>query len=180
MADRKLGDLTFGMFLAFVAPGFIGFVAVSYHLPSARSWIEAAQKSEQSVGVFLFAALASITCGVVISGLRDLIADPLFCSGCFGMTTKLQLPKVGLKALSDPNVLAAFESAIENYYRYYQFYANTAVAMSLLSLSRVTATCPPVWPRAWWVVAAVLIILLSASAYGSLKRYATAVTEILS
>jgi hypothetical protein len=180
MADRKVGDLTFGMILAFIAPGFLGFVAASYHLPSARAWIEAAQNSEQSVGIFLFAALASVTSGVIISGLRDLAADPLFCSGCLGLVGKIELPKAGFRKLSEPSVLTAFEATIENYYRYYQFYANTAVAIALLTLSRIVAVCPPVWPKGWWIITILLMILLGISAYRSLKRYAISASEILS
>jgi hypothetical protein len=179
MADHKFGDLTFGTVLAFVAPGFLGFVAASYHLPAARAWLEAAQRSDQSVGVFFFAALASITCGVMISGLRDLVGDPLFCAGCF-VGGRVELPKSGFKRLSEPDVLAAFEAAVENYYRYYQFYANSAVALTLLSISRASANSPPAWPRFWWVVAVLIILLLCLSAYRSLKRYAMAAREILS
>ena len=178
MANRSISELTFGTVLAFVAPGFLGLLAVSYQLPAARAWIEVAQSSEQSVGVFLFVALASIICGVIISGLRDLSVNVLFC--WIGKQCGLfELPKTGFGRLTRPSTLAAFEAAVENYYRYYQFYGNTAVSLVLLAISRASASKPPAWPKGWPWVTGALILLLSISAFLSLKRYATTSTEIL-
>lgn len=172
-------NVSFGTLLAFVAPGFVAFVAMAYHLPTAAAWLEAAQKSQQSIGVFFFAALASVALGVIVGGLRGIIADPFFCSGCLGAADSIALPKAGFAKLRDKDVLAAFQAAIENYYRYYQFYSNMAVALLLLAISRLIAASPPPWPKWWPVVLLLLVIVLGISAYGSLRRYAAAATEIL-
>jgi hypothetical protein len=56
----------FAMILAFIAPGFLGFVAASYHLPSVRALI-AAQNSEAGDGrISIRGALASVTRGIRI------------------------------------------------------------------------------------------------------------------
>lgn len=74
-SDLSVSNLDFGVVIALVAPGFVTFQAVSYHMPTARAWMDAATNREQSVGVFLFVLLASLAIGVVVSGVRALVID---------------------------------------------------------------------------------------------------------
>jgi hypothetical protein len=76
-SEIKTSSLDFGTVIAFVTPGFIGLYALSYHVPTARSWLDAATNKEQSVGVFLMVLLASIAIGLVISGMPQLVIDNL-------------------------------------------------------------------------------------------------------
>lgn len=178
MADKSIEGITFGTLLAFLAPGFVGFVGLSYHLPTARAWLDAAQKSEQSVGVFLFCALLSIVTGVIVSGLRALVADEFFYSGCYGIVARIERP-LRMRQLRDATTLAAFQQAIENYYRYYQFYSNMAFALAFVAVSRLLAVSPPPWPKYWLVVIVAVVVLLLMSAYGSLRSFGRASTDIL-
>src|ERR1041384_4106701 len=76
-SELKPDNFDFGVIIAFVAPGFVTFQAASYHLPTAKAWMDAASNREQSVGVFLFVLLAPLALGVVVSGIRALVIDQL-------------------------------------------------------------------------------------------------------
>jgi hypothetical protein len=54
-----------------------------------------------------------------------------------------------------------------------------AVALVVLGISRVFAPAAPPWPTWWPAVLFILVVVLCLSAYGSLKRYAGAATDIL-
>ena len=75
MASELKPSMDFETIIAFVAPGFITFHALSYHMPIARALMDAASNREQSVGVFLFALLGSISLGLLVSGVRALTVD---------------------------------------------------------------------------------------------------------
>src|SRR5437016_9037600 len=92
-SEIKTSSLEFGTVIAFVAPGFVGFYAVSYHVPTARAWLDAASNKEQSVGVFLLVLLASIAIGLIVSGVRQLVIDRILCSRWLG---NYALPKLNL------------------------------------------------------------------------------------
>jgi hypothetical protein len=47
------------------------------------------------------------------------------------------VPFIDFSKLSDKNVYAAFSGVNENHYRYYQYYANSLVALSVLLWLRV-------------------------------------------
>jgi hypothetical protein len=176
--EKTVDDVFFGKVLAFLAPGFIGFVGLSYHLPTAKAWLDAAQDSEQTVGVFLFAVLASLVTGVIISGLRDIAADPLIRSGFLIPALKIEMPVTDVSKLLGENKLYAYQQAVEAFYRYYQFYSNTAVALLLLSISRVLAQSPPPWPSWWRVGIITILVLLTISAYKSLRSFAKSIGSL--
>ena len=58
MAESKTFALNFGEAIAFVAPGFLAFKAVSYFSGTAQSWLAAAATGDLTVGTFLFVLLA--------------------------------------------------------------------------------------------------------------------------
>ena len=60
-SELKPAGLEFGTIIAIVAPGFLAFHALSYHMTAAKAWLDAATTKDQSVGVFLIVLLASIS-----------------------------------------------------------------------------------------------------------------------
>src|SRR4051794_18362904 len=74
--------------------GFIAFDATSYHLPTAHTWMTAALGNQQTVGVFLFVSLASLSLGLIISGVRAITIDQLFCESW--VTKRFATPRLNL------------------------------------------------------------------------------------
>jgi hypothetical protein len=174
--DLKPSNVDFGVVIAFVAPGFVAFLAVSYHLPTAGAWMAAASHTEQSVGVFLFVLLASLSLGLIVSGVRSLVVDRLLRCHLLG---HLAVPNLNLNwsRVDDKNLILLL-TIRDNHYRYYQFYANTLVASVLWTLARPLSAAPALPPLFWSLVAGVLVALLL-SAREAWLRYVTAVDQVL-
>ena len=172
-SEIKTSSLDFGTVIAFVAPGFIGFYALSYHVSSARRWLDAASNKEQTVGVFLMVLLASIAIGLVISGVRQLVIDNLLCSS---RLRKFALPKHALDWSKVTNEkLPLLNTIRDGYYWYYHFYSNTLVAVLFWIAARLAAGISFRWWQ--WVVIAFAAIALLTSARFSLQRYRGALAE---
>lgn len=171
----KPASLDLGVVIAFVAPGFVAFLALSYHMPTARAWLDAASVSDQGVGVFLFVLLASLSIGLVVSGVRALVIDNVLRWRALG---RFVVPTYTVDWRQiDEQKLTVLITVRDAYYRFYQFYANTLVALLFWTFSRVYVDGPSLpWPM-WILVLAVLGTLLS-SARDALSSYANAVNDL--
>jgi hypothetical protein len=172
-SEIKTSSLDFGTVIAFVAPGFIGLYALSYHVLTARTWLDAASNKEQSVGVFLMVLLASIAIGLVISGVRQLVIDNLLCSSRLG---RFALPQHALdwSKITEKN-LPLLNTIRDGYYWYYHFYSNTLVSVVFWAAARWTAGVSFRWWH-WMVIAFAAIGLLSSARF-SLQRYRSALSQ---
>ena len=165
MGDQlKATGLDFGTIIAFVAPGFITLLALAYHVPTAQAWITAAGQQEPNVGGFLFALLASLALGIAVSGARSLLLDD--------RTTVIDWSAL------DADKLGRLVTLRDNYFRYYQFYANTFLAVILWGTGRLLAQGPRLTFVGFVVWVAVLAILF-ASARRQLAEYRSGVGTLV-
>jgi hypothetical protein len=174
---NKVPGLNVGYVIAFLCPGLVGAVALSYHFPVLGSLIEHAQQSNQSLGVFLFTAVFALAVGVVLSGVRAIVLD----GRIYAWIEKhrgIPRPTHDFRHLLDPEAHAATVVIVDAYFRYYQFYANMLVAVGWLSISRLLAGTCDEWPWWWGGLAAVTMIALLLSAGASLRRYAESFKSI--
>lgn len=179
MPANKVTGITVGTVIAFVAPGFITLGAAAYHVPMAEAWITAAAHSDQNVGVFFFILLASLSLGVVVSGIRALILDPIYFRG-LRWVKPIKRPEVKVGMLAEPSRLAAFEGAVEGYYKYYQFYANSFIALVVFLLAHATAPGASPWTMVYWGILILALLALFFSARIELSRYSRALDELFS
>jgi hypothetical protein len=116
----------FGYLVAYLLPGMIVVAKASAYSETIRSWLGTSPAASPTVGGFLYVTVASIGAGMTISAIRWLILDAIHHhSG---------VPKPNWDFSKLPAALAAFEGAVENHYRYYQFYGNTLVAICIASI----------------------------------------------
>jgi hypothetical protein len=173
MADEnKAPALDFGALIAFVAPGFVGLFAIAYQLPSVDKLVADASNAEQNVGVFLFGLLASLSVGLGVSGLRSLFVDIAFDfllekTGDGVKNSKIQWKSFELSSLTKLLMLR------DNYYRYYQFYSNMAVAMILWAVSRKLSASPdvPQLSGLQWFLIWIGVVLMLLAAGRQLREY---------
>jgi hypothetical protein len=175
--DLKPSSLDFGVVIAFLAPGFVAFHGASYHAPTARAWMAAAAEKEQSVGVFLFVLLASLSIGLVVSGVRALTIDKLL--RLRHLPKRLVVPPLSLDwSKVDEKRLSVLLTIRDAHYRHYQFYSNTLVALLLWACARACAAGPGLLWQHWTLIAAAVVALLL-SARESLLRYVTGVQQVM-
>jgi len=175
-SDLKLSSIDFGVVIAFVAPGFVAFQAISYHMPTAGAWMSAASERDQSVGVFLFVLLASLSLGLVVSGVRALVIDKLFCWPRLPWGLSVQHYTIDWSKV-DENKLLVLTTIRDNFYRYYQFYSNSVVALVVWALARSYSTEPYLsCLQIALIVGGIVALLLSSRQ--SLHLYVTALEKV--
>jgi hypothetical protein len=131
---KDISDKNFGPLIAFCLPGFILLLGLSYSFPDLKDWLAiSASKDGASIGGFLYSTLASLSLGLLLSGLRWATVDQFLEREyrVFGEP----LPEIDFKELDQKDKLAAFLGVVENHYRYYQYYSNSLVAVELGGLS---------------------------------------------
>jgi hypothetical protein len=184
----KITGVTLGTVIAFVAPGFVGLIAASYHSPLASAWLTAAVDKDQNVGVFFFVLLASLALGIVISGVRALVLDYVYTRGIrvihyariaeYTILEPVDLSIIHFDQLADDRRLTAFETVVEFYYRFYQFYANTFIALLLLLVARSSSQVADGWPTLVYLLIALALVVLFFSARMSLEWYCIAAARL--
>jgi len=112
----------FGLIVAYLLPGFIGLTGIAPFAPVVAAWLRPSTYAEASLGPPVYALLAATTIGMIASSIRWLVIDQLHHA--MGLNPPL---------LDDARLeerLTAFNYLVENHYRYYQFVANTLVAVA--------------------------------------------------
>ncbi|HTN52885.1 MAG TPA: hypothetical protein VML50_10820 [Anaeromyxobacter sp.] len=181
--EPRTAGIDFGVLIAFLAPGFVAYSAVAQVSPLARAWIDAAGEKQQDFGVFLFVALAALALGLAVSGLRALAVDRVFLSDAPALRwLRIEPPVVDWSKVTNDTDLAIVITLRDAFYRYFQFYANMAVALLAWVVVRVAGRWGSGALGAWreriligLTLAGVAVLL--ASAHDSLARYAEALAR---
>ncbi len=121
-----MGEVTnrnFGLLIAYIIPGFVVLIGLSPLSPTVQTWLSASAEVGEwpTIGGFLYVTLASVGLGMTASAIRWFLIDRIH------EWTGLKRPDWDDSRLQAN--LAAFDLIVEHHYRYYQFYANTMVAV---------------------------------------------------
>jgi hypothetical protein len=109
----------FGLVIAYLLPGFVALAGIAPLSAIVAKWLYADQTV--SFGAPVYALLAATAAGMVVSCFRWFVVDRIH------ILTGVAAPVFNARALEDRP--AAFNLLVESHYRYYQFYANTLVAV---------------------------------------------------
>ena len=112
----------FGLLIAFLLPGFVTLWGAQALVPEIELWLGTQPGSQPTVGGFMYATLGSTAAGLIVSTIRWAVIDTLH------HRTGIPLPRWQFRRL--PEVLAAFDSHVQDHYRFYQFNANMLIAVT--------------------------------------------------
>lgn len=121
----------FGLVIAYVVPGAVALWGAGYLFPPIRAWFGASADSGPSIGGFLFVTLGAIGAGVLVSAVRWAVVDRIYHA------TGIREPRWNFSRL--PGRLHAFLGVVENHYKFFQFYANSLVALTFTFVARLLA-----------------------------------------
>jgi hypothetical protein len=162
---KDINDRNFGLIIAFWLPGFILLWGLSFSFASLEPWMIKSNSSDGATFTgFLYATVASLSLGLVISAVRWLVVDHFL--GWLTTLKKIDFAKIE----SNKDAFAYFQGVVENHYRYYQYYSNTLVAVDLAAVVHIwhgRETLP--W-QAWVGLVLISLILLCASR-DALRKY---------
>lgn len=115
---------SFGFLIAYLIPGFFFLWGLGPSVPIFREWLSMPTAAAPTVGSFLFATIASLAAGLLLSALRWLVIDRLY------QRTGIPPPQWNFGRISGR--LPAFEGIVSNHYRFYQAYSNSLVALVIV------------------------------------------------
>jgi hypothetical protein len=161
---KDVSDKNFGVIIAFLLPGFLLLWGLTYSHDELGKWLkDMSSKDAPLIGSFLFATIASLALGLLVSAFRSAIVDPLLYK------TGLKRPRINSSKFKNKDTLAAFSAAIENHYRYYQYYANCFVAIAAAFGYYLVEKEPPA--AQIWVLVVVTLIVLGRAAREELRSF---------
>lgn len=161
----------FGLVIAYVLPGFLTLWGLRYLFPEVQRWLSSAPSSFANLDIVLFVTLASVAAGLVISAVRWVVIDNLHAA------SGLRRPNWDDSQLQ--RHLQAFEAIVQAHYRYYQFYANSAVALAFVYLAWLTHAAGAIsWKS--HIAFATTEVLLFAASRDNLSKYYVRASRILS
>jgi len=123
--------LDFGLFIAYLVPGFVAFYALTYFSLEVSDVFTSSLAPHSGITAELGIGLFSIGAGIIVSALRDMALDKIqICTS--SINTEIDYSK-----LADKDKMEAFKGVIENLYRYTQFYGNMFVSLLVLIGARL-------------------------------------------
>ena len=168
-------DLTssnFGLLIAYLIPGFLIVLSMEEYSPLIASWLGGSIANAPTVGGFLFITLAAVAAGMTASAVRWLLLDTLHHH------TGIKRPEWNFASL--PKNLAAFESTVDNHYRYYQAYANLLVAIMVAVLLHPHFPSEFGYsPAIGYSIVLLLALLLFAASRDAMQKYYARTCAIL-
>lgn len=168
---RDLSDKNFGIAIAYLIPGFVVLWGFSYFSATIGRWLGAqSSTAEPTIGSFLYVLLASLAAGLIVSALRWAIIDT------FHHATGVRAPKLDFTCLRDK--IDPFLVVVEANYRFYQFYANMALAIAIGAICRLASIGNADSVGAWFGLI-VLEGVLIAGSRDSLLRYYERASAVL-
>jgi hypothetical protein len=125
----------FGLLVAYVLPGFIAVAGMAPIFPTVARWLRPVDQGDFGLGPPVYALLGATAVGLILSCFRWVLIDHIH--QWMGVTPPVwddsQLPQR----------LGGFDYLVQNHFRYYEFTANTLLAViGAYSVNRVLGTLP--------------------------------------
>jgi len=132
---KEISTWQFGLIVAYLLPGFIVLAGIAPLSPAVAAWLVPITQSNIGLAPTVYAVLAALTLGMIVSCFRWLLIDRIH------QWTGIRRPVWDDSHLQDR--LGAFKYLVEVHYHVYQFYANTIIAaVFAYSVNRVLKTSP--------------------------------------
>jgi Ca2+/H+ antiporter len=132
-ADAKdITSETFGLVIAYLLPGIVGTVGLSFWSKTAKTALQAFNTEQANVNLLLLYLFCSLAVGLLAAAMRGLIFERWLIH--LRPAGSRVLTDTEFSSLSDENKLAAFRAAVDAHYRYHQCWGAMAVALPVLYL----------------------------------------------
>jgi small basic protein len=130
---KDVTSTSFGLLIAFVLPGVAGLYTSSFWSTTVHQWFATFLTAESNVGLFFLLALAALIIGLQLTLVRWLLFERWF-------SPEVSLAPSEFAALKDDKILAAFRAAVDEHYRYHQFWGGMAVVFPVSAVTAIYQT----------------------------------------
>ncbi|QDT91473.1 hypothetical protein [Gimesia algae] len=162
----------FGFLIAYLVPGFTTLWGISFFSTTVQTWIGILPSESPTVGGFLYITIGSVAVGLTVSTIRWIVIDTIH------HWTGISDPGWNFSKLQKN--INAFDRLIEIHYHYYQFYANSIIAMIIVySARRISLglwSAPMGWIEA---LLGIFLLIFFAGSRDTLRKYYNRTTQLL-
>jgi len=124
---KDVTSTSFGLVIAFLLPGLAALYALALWAPSILEMFRTFLTSNSNIGLFLLVIAIALSLGLVVTVFRWFLFERWLCkSHCLNPFYFAQL--------SNDAKLVAFRAAIDEHYRYHQFWGGMTVILPVLYL----------------------------------------------
>lgn len=163
---------SFGLIIAFLLPGLTAFYSAVFWSTRVQNLFSQFVTSDSNGGRFLIVALVSLIVGLELSIFRWAIFEKWICR-------KDCLTSEEFASLRREGHLTAFRAAVDEHYRYHQFWGGMTVAIPLYAIGYIQ-TSLPTWPTVFGVIGLIVVWVATAiAAKASWSNYVNRSRSIL-
>ena len=122
---KDVTSTSFGLMIAFFLPGISCIYSLNFWFPEIEQLFRKFLTAESNVGLFLLICMASIIASLQITIVRWVIFERLLCRK--HILDHCYFEKLG----SNENKLSAFRAAVDEHYRYHQFWGGMTLVIPI-------------------------------------------------
>lgn len=162
----------FGLFIAYVLPGFVAIFGVARYYGSPALWLKIAPDGEPTIAGVVSLTVAATAVGLTLSTVRWFVIDRIHHATGL-RPTAWDFAKLGARE-------TAFSRLVNLHYCYYQFYANALVAGIVILFAR-HASRDVAWMSVdrWDGFIVAIVALFFVASRDALRRYYVRVGQLL-
>jgi hypothetical protein len=146
---KDITSTSFGLIIAFVLPGLAVFYSLSYFSAVVAQLFSTFQTAQSNVGLVFLVFAGALTIGLEITVLRWIAFEKWWCG------SKSLPPKLFQQLSANEHSLAAFRTAIEEQYRYHQFWGGMCFSIPVFAIGYLYSN----WATLSRIQAIVVILL---------------------
>jgi len=165
--EAEMKDVTstsFGLLIAFLLPGFSGFYALGFYSGHVRDILAKFREAESNLGWFLVVLLMSLTAGLLLTLARWLIFEQGFCR-------HQRLPAERMANLRFPAKFVAYRAAVDETYRYHQFFGGMAIVIPFAYIGWLREAWPGLTRFSLSLTLVLFLLIEALTAYGAAYAY---------
>jgi len=166
---------SFGLTIAYLLPGLTALVSLSFWSTTVLQIFQTFLTGQSSVGLFLMVVLTALTIGLLITVVRWALFERWFCRS-------VRLQPADFASLGSKDKLEGFRAAVDEHYRYHQFWGGMTVALPMfyvgwLQRAHKTLDCMTIlWSLLFFLGLEVLTAMAANTAY---RNYVTRSRKIM-
>ena len=169
---KQLSSENFGLLIAYIIPGLTALWGASYLSTTIRSWLTGPAVNGPTIGGFLYATIAAVGTGLVVSTVRWALIDTLHHA------TGLRRPRWDFARLQKH--FDVYDRLEHNHYIYYQFHSNMNVALFIAYVARRIGLGFWSLPLGWSEVGFLMLsIIFFAGSRDTLRKYYARVEQLI-
>jgi len=180
---KDITTRSFGLLIAYLLPGIACFCYMSLWLRPFQDLLKNFMKSTSDIGSFLFVVLVALLLGLILNAFRWFIYEKIFLKGH-------SLSSDYFVTISKENRLMSIHTAIDENFRYHQFYGNLSliglaalITFAFRLLGSVRSDLKTLWYAATIAGTAILCVIVEIvivwTAVESFFRYVDRGTKIM-